>query len=631
MHDTPRQSRDPADVPSAAGRRRRAWITPLGLAVVAAVLVLWRTSERSLFTAHEARAGRVARNMLRAEDWPEAKPSPWLVPQFSSKAPTRETYQKPPLYYWLVAGASAVRGEVTRLTIRLPSAAGFVLMVLATYALGACVASRRVGVLAALVLMSTPKLLWWGRAAVLDPLLVACITGSLLFFFRAHTGRGGRWQMYLFWGLAGLGTLVKATSLVVPLMAVALYLLVTMRTEGLWAPLKRLRPISGLLVLLAVAAPWHIAAHVATEGSFSRVYWGRHVFGRATGTGGFEGTEPWYYLPAMARDLFPWIVFVPGALVQVWRKPSRADRPRLLFPFVWFVGALVFFSAVSFRKDEYLFVAYPAAALLVGYFLDYYVRTQETDPSLRPWVGAAVWGVAGVTVVATAALAVFALSENLQQWLAADVLDNDTDRAVVRGLGEQLSARAWLVLVLAGPMIVGAVAAGILVARRRAVAAFLLIACTTILAYGAFVVLIVPTLNEVRGLASFAENVRALRQRFEATTGKPVRVVLAVPECHELAFELNVEETPPAEAASRLKDSSNPWVLVVDVEALEKDGWVHELKERYDVLTLLSYEAKMMWPPHAAPSRTPSGHRRPMVAGPMLPKETPKADEQETP
>ncbi len=583
------------------GGARRGWVTPVALAVVAAVLALWRTSERSLFTAHEARAGRVARNMLRSEVWPEGKPNPWIVPQFSSNASPDENYQKPPLYYWLVAGASAVPGEVTRLTVRLPSTVGFVLMVLATYALGDCVASRQVGVLAALVLLSTPKVLWWGRAGILDPLLVACIAGSLLFFFRAHLGRGGRWQVWPFWGLAGLGTLIKATSLVVPLLAVAMYLLVRMRSDGLWEPLKRLRPISGLLALLLVAAPWHVAAHVATEGEFSRVYWGRHVFGRATGTGGFEGTAWWYYLPAMARDLFPWIVFLPGALVQVWRGPSRPDRPRLLFPFVWFVGALVFFSAVSFRKDEYLFVAYPAAALLVGYFLDYYVRTQHTDRALRPWVGAAVWGVAGVAVLAAGALTVFAFSGDLQGWLLK-VLDNDTDQAVVRGLADRLGSHAWLVGVLAGPMAAGAVAAGVVVARRRAVAAILLIACTTLLAYGTFVVLIVPTLNEFRGLADFAAEVRSLRRGFEQQTGQRLPVILGVPECHELAFELDVEETPSAEAAALIHPPRGleQCLLIADAEAFRENS-------KSDPARF----AALSW---SKSCETVPGHRRPMVA-----------------
>jgi len=570
--------------------------TVVFLLLVASVLALYRLSDRPLFTAHEARAARCARHMLRSDAWPEDRPSPWLVPQFSPYAAPGLVYQKPPLYYWAVTVASLPGGEVTPLTVRLPSAASFVLLVLIVHFLGCDLVGRRTGLVAALVLMSTPKMLWWGRAAILDPMLAACIAAALLFFVRAHLGRGGTWQYWLFWALAGLGTLVKATALVVPLLAVGLYLLARWRQDGLWRPLWRLKPITGPLVLLAVAAPWHVAAHAATAGEFSRIYWGMHVFGRATGTSVFEDTtDPWYYLPVLARDFFPWVVFLPGALVQVWRRPSQANRCAMLFPFVWFVGSLAFFSAVSFRKDEYMLVAYPAAALLVGYLLDYYVAAQNEDAALRRWM------VVAFVVLAVAAIVVVAglLSIGFWPWVRQTLLEmlhNRTDSKVVSAMADLMGRWAWLAVALVAPVAMGAVVSVVLILRRRAGGAFALTVCATLLAFVLFVEMIVPALGRVRGLADFADAVEAEAIR----RGPDTRVLLAVDECHELAFLLDrrAEELQAhPDAAAFLKQETaqgRPWLAVMDV-----DTWVSR-----------EHPALPGWDVVAA---TPESHRRSMV------------------
>jgi len=653
-----RNAEPPADLQNAPNRQGRGEIAGaagrsgchaglvLVLAVLAAAVSLYRTSERGLFTAHEARAARCAQNMLRSQQWPAGRPSPWLMPQFSPVADAGRNYQKPPLYYWAVAGVSRLVGGVTRLTVRLPSAVSFVLLVLVTYYLGKALVSARTGLVAALVLLSAPKMLWWGRAAILDPMLAACIAGSLLFFVRAHLGSTsrerereradkrdvasrereradrrdvasrereradkrdvasrereradaatGEWQYYLFWALAGLGTLVKATSLVVPLMAVGLYLLARARSEGFWRPLWRIKPVSGVLVLLAVGAPWHLAAHVATAGEFSRLYWGSHVFGRATGTSVFEKTTSWwFYLPMMARDLFPWVIFLPGALVQPWRRASREHLGRMLFPFVWLVGSFVFFSAVPFRKDEYMMVAYPAAAILIGYLFDYYLVAHREDRALGRWTRIGFWIVAVSAFIVGAGILAYAFSPGLRERVL-EALHNETDRAMWGATGDLFARQAWLAVLLVGPLAVGVVAGAILIDRGRPAPAVTLLACVMLFAFIVFVVILVPIMNETRGLASFADTVRAEA----ANRGPGTQVFLAAPECHQLAFLLDVDEVPPVCVPGILLDgplSGEPWLVLTDRETFEVAGWA----DRGLVLTPVL--------------ETAPGHRRPMV------------------
>ncbi|MBE3134614.1 MAG: glycosyltransferase family 39 protein [Acidobacteria bacterium] len=582
----------------APGPPGREGVLVLFLALLAAAVTLYRVDERDLFTAHEARAGCIARCMLESATWPADAPSPWLVPQFSPDAPPGLNYQKPPLYYWAIALASLPGGEVTKLTIRFPSAVSFVLLIIITFYLGKAMISVRAGLLAGLILLSTPKMLWWSRAAILDPMLAACVAGSLLFFFRAHRGLGGRWQYWLFWALAGLGMLVKATSLIVPLMTVGLYLVVRAREEGLWGPLLRIKPFSGPLVLLAVAAPWHVAAHVATGGEFTWVYWGTHVFGRATGTGGFEAkTHWWYYLAAGARDLFPWVVMLPGALVQPWRRVSRPHRGRVLFPGVWFVGCFLFFSAISFRKDEYLMVAYPGAALLIAYFLEYYLHAHREDAALRRWVEAAFWFVAVATLAVGAGILALALVPGVHEALLAR-LDNGTDRSILAALVELVSARVWVTPLLVAPMMAAALASVIAIRRGRPAAAVALMVCGTILAFVLFVVMIVPVLDEARGLGRFAAAVKSHAVR----DGRETRVLLAATECHPLAFELSDRaktlDALPSDLVPWLKQEladGRRWLVVMDRKAHVAGRWA---------------DPALAW---RVVDEMPPEHRRPMV------------------
>jgi hypothetical protein len=312
-------------------------------------------------------------------------------------------------------------------------------------------------------------------------------------------------------------------------------------------------------------------------------------------------------------------------LVQVWRRPTQPYRSRLLFPFVWLVGSLVFFSAVSFRKDEYLLVAYPAAAVVIGYFLDYYVEAQHADARLRKWVVTAFVIVAGCAVLASAGMIALASSPDLRDRLyggtdtaaatdadpmdasaengstgQAPLLTNDTDRAVWRGIAERFARRPWLAAVLFGPVAVGGVAAVVLVLRRRAAGAVALTVCTTLLAFVLFVETIVPVLGRVRGLAAFADAVQAEAVR----RGPGTQVFLAVPECHELSFILDeraesLRAHPDAEAfLKRQAAEGRSWLLVTDLDAW-RAKWVNVV------------------PSWGVAARTPEGHRRPMVcAGP---------------
>src|SRR5262249_46235179 len=73
----------------------------LGVLGALAVYLLFfhRLADRDLWSSHEARAAQNAQGILDTGDW--------VLPQLYDQRPE---LQKPPLFYWLVAGFARLRG-----------------------------------------------------------------------------------------------------------------------------------------------------------------------------------------------------------------------------------------------------------------------------------------------------------------------------------------------------------------------------------------------------------------------------------------------------------------------------------------------------------------------------------------
>src|SRR5436305_3945723 len=95
-------------------RRFSSWLSPYPLCLCGAILFLflYRLDARDLWSSHEARAAQDARRLLDEGNLG--------VPRLFDD---QLELQKPPLYYWLVAGLGWLRGGcVDALAVRLPAA-----------------------------------------------------------------------------------------------------------------------------------------------------------------------------------------------------------------------------------------------------------------------------------------------------------------------------------------------------------------------------------------------------------------------------------------------------------------------------------------------------------------------------
>ena len=93
-----------------------------------------------------------------------------------------------------------------------------------------------------------------------------------------------------------------------------------------------------------------------------------------------------YYLPVLFAGTFPWSVFLPTAVRDVWRRiRDRAENSDGdLFLASWAMTWLVFFSLAQTKLPNYILPIYPAVALLIARHLIDWMRNLSL--SSRPFL-----------------------------------------------------------------------------------------------------------------------------------------------------------------------------------------------------------------------------------------------------
>jgi 4-amino-4-deoxy-L-arabinose transferase-like glycosyltransferase len=319
--------------------------------------------------------------------------------------------EKPPLHYWLVAGAYALVGENAFAT-RLPVALAMVALVLLLYDFGRRFFGERAGFYAGLVMGTSAGAFLFTRIMIPEALCALEFTAAFYLFLRAWTGslppRVGYWGAS---AVVGLATLTRAgIGGLFPIAIIGGFIL----GAGAWRRGSAARarwaaiPLwSSAAIALAVALPWHIAASLRAAG-FLWFYFVNEQFLRAIGKrypADYTAVPLWLWWAAHLAWFFPWVAFLPCA----WRERpwlvSRHDTASLpaqarLMAAIWAAVIFGFFSIVTgSRMEYYSFGAWPAVALIIGSALAH----AETDRD--QWLSRLQTALAGVGVLAAALLA----------------------------------------------------------------------------------------------------------------------------------------------------------------------------------------------------------------------------------
>ncbi len=375
----------------------------LWLCAIAWVGFLWNLGNIGLVDETEPLFAEAARQMTLTGDW--------ITPYFNGE--TR--FDKPPLIYWLMAVAYRTLG-VNEWAVRLPSA----LCAIGLTCLGFYTLSKEEGrrkeeeargdeeegkffptqnsklktprlplflstpwIGAALIALN-PQTIAWGRTGVSDMLLVACMCSALLAFFLGYTLEEQREQAefstvsasrfpnkwYLtFYVLIGLAILAKGpVGIVLPALIVGCFGLYLGNFRQLW---REMRPVSGILIILAIALPWYIFVILANGQTYIDSFFGYHNFQRFTGVVN-KHSAPWYfYFFVVLVGFAPWSIYLPVAIARTrfWQRSYWRRQPRSaqlsLFALFWFGCIFGFFTIAVTKLPSYVLPLIPAAAILV--------------------------------------------------------------------------------------------------------------------------------------------------------------------------------------------------------------------------------------------------------------------------
>src|SRR5271165_2582613 len=340
------------------------------LLFAAAVYLGCIVSPPSLMDDVDAVQAQIARNMLASGDWVTARLDGVAY------------LEKAPLIYWMIASCYQVLG-VHDWVARLPVALSAIFLCWLTWMFGDWAFGRRAGFYAGLCMSTCVGLFLFTRIQIPDVMLTATVALAMWAFLRVLDEEEPRPRLWAFVLAASLGVGLLWKSLVgtvFPVAAGILYLAVTRQlfVVKIW---KRLHPFSGLLVILAIAAPWHVLATLRNPPYFD--------FTMHSGPGEYHGFLWFFFINEQLlrflnlrypRDydtvpralfwglhllwLFPWSVWLPAVAKLSCRPTDRAGRTRLL-ALCWIGFILVFFT-FSTTQEYYSMPCYPALALLLG-------------------------------------------------------------------------------------------------------------------------------------------------------------------------------------------------------------------------------------------------------------------------
>lgn len=359
--------------------------------------------------------------------------------------------EKPPLPFWLVTIAYRVAGENTFAT-HLPNALAMLGLTWLSWLWARRAWGPRAGLYAGLAVLTSIGPFLFTRFIIPESILSLFLLIALYGLLTSL-----EWdkplRIYWMWAVLGLALLIKGLIAPVFFFGGAIpYLLFS----GQWRRWRALRPFSGLLLFLAIAAPWHILVGLAnpdqghpvgnhpTVGNVHGFWWFYFINEHVLRFFGRRYPHDYNKLPFAAYWLlhlvwlFPWSLFLPALVALAWKTRHRwlrllrrdadlpldplnrnqPDSPALQQRFrvrtIWLLSlfsafSLLFFS-ISTNQEYYTFPVWvPLFILIAGALAG--IEEQST-PDLTPalpqplvstaWLtnAQAVFAVIGVLVAA---------------------------------------------------------------------------------------------------------------------------------------------------------------------------------------------------------------------------------------
>jgi 4-amino-4-deoxy-L-arabinose transferase-like glycosyltransferase len=412
------------------------WGMPLLLAAVGALFFLPYLGAVHLFDWDEINFAECAREMMELGDY------------LRVHIGFRPFYQKPPLFFWLQAGAMHLLG-VGEYAARLPNALCGIATLVLLYKIGQRLSGPRFGLLWALAYLGSFLPHFYCRSGIIDPVFNLFIFLGLYHLILAYWKRSGyqpepprRMSYYL--GLAGLWAgLAVLTKGPVAILLIGLTALVYWVSQRFRWYLRPEQFGAALLTCLAVAGLWFGVETLVHGPAFVReftLYQLRLLSQEDAGHGGFPG----YHVVVLLVGCFPGSVLALrgfGRLAQPYRPLANFRRWMLMLFFV----VLGVFMLVQTKILHYSSLAYFPLTFLAAYVAEELISGRL---QWRRWQSVMLSVLGGLWAVVLIALPVVGQRPQLIKPLIADPFARMNLQADVPWSGWELLIGLLLVEVL---------------------------------------------------------------------------------------------------------------------------------------------------------------------------------------
>lgn len=351
------------------------------VSIISAVMFLALSFSRPLANPDEGRYSEIPREMAASADY--------VTPRLNDL----QYFYKPPMFYWMQAGAIKAFG-VNTFSLRLANSLMAVLGIALTYWAAGSLFGRRAGLLASAALLTSLFYFALGNIVTLDMTVSVFISGALFSFIVAYNQNPNTKKRFWLWVLmfvfCALACLTKGLiGIVLPFAAIFIYLALT--------PVKSIKSFTksdvlawalGVAVFFLIAAPWHVLAAVQNPayenaaGLFSKnpegqgfawYYFINEHFLRYLDAETSHRYQPfWFFFVLAPVGFIPWVAFLPRIAANCAKKESQfvnREKSNILFFAIWAAFIILFFSISKSKLVPYIIPIYPALAAIVGAWL----------------------------------------------------------------------------------------------------------------------------------------------------------------------------------------------------------------------------------------------------------------------
>ena len=279
--------------------------------------------------------------------------------------------KKPPGIYWLQAISAVGIKNIFFLdsapiwAFRIPSAIGASVSIWVTFLLGQFLFGRAQGLIAALLLMSSPIVIMESHIAKTDSVLLALflcalyILVKIVFYADKKLPKPSDITIFAFWIIMSFTFLIKGP------IALVILLLTIISYKVLKEPInfKDLKPIMGIILFMLIILPWFILINSGNNNDVLFNTIKKDMVLKLVSVQESHGAPPGSYLLSSILTAWPIALFIiPSALWCFKNKDNKAVK----FLLCSLIPSWLFFEIIPTKLLHYVLPLLPSFAILTA-------------------------------------------------------------------------------------------------------------------------------------------------------------------------------------------------------------------------------------------------------------------------